>query len=42
MKYNVDDFVNRYKAQLVEKGYAQTHGVDYVETFASMPKMVTV
>ena len=34
VKYNVDCFVNSYKARLVAKGYAQTHGVDYEETFA--------
>ena len=27
MKHNVDDIINRYKAQLVAKGYAETHGV---------------
>ena len=42
VKYNADSSVNRYKAQLVAKGYAQTQGVDYEETFAPMAKMTTV
>ena len=42
MKYNVDGSVNRYKTRLVAKGYAQTHGVDYEETFAPVAKMTKV
>ena len=42
VKYNVDVFVNLYKARLVAKGYAQTHGVDYEETFAPVAKMTMV
>ena len=42
VKYNVDGSVNRYKARLVAKGYAQTHGVDYEETFAPVEKMTIV
>ena len=42
MKYNVDGFVNHYKAQLVAKGCAQTHGVYYDETFGPVAKMATL
>ena len=42
IKYNIDGLVNRYKARLVAKVYAQQHGINYHETFASVTKMVTV
>ena len=42
VKYNVNSSLNRYKAQLVAKGYAQTHSVDYEETFAPVEKMTTI
>ena len=34
VKYSVDGSVNRYKARLIPKGYAQTHSVDDEEIFA--------
>ena len=42
VKHNVNDTVNRYKAWLVVKGYAQTHGVDYEEAFARLTKMTSI
>ena len=42
MKYNPDGSVDRYKAQLVAKGYSQIEGFDYQETFAPVAKLVTV
>ena len=31
VKYSTDSLVNRYKAWLVVKGYAQKHDIDYDE-----------
>ena len=39
VKHNYDGSVNRYKAQLVARGYMQTHGIDYDKTFAPVAKM---
>ena len=42
MKYTEDGMVNRYKAWLVAKDYAQTHDIDYKESFAPIAKMTTI
>ena len=42
VKHNADGSVNCLKSRLVAKGYAQTHDIDYKETFALVAKMTTV
>ncbi|KAI5336519.1 hypothetical protein L3X38_015787 [Prunus dulcis] len=40
--FDTDGPIDRYKARLVEKGYTQTYGVYYLETFAPVAKLNTV
>jgi hypothetical protein len=42
VKHNVDGFVSRYKTRLVAKGYAQTYGINYEETYSPVAKMTIV
>ncbi|MCO5582313.1 hypothetical protein L7F22_036207 [Adiantum nelumboides] len=39
LKFNKEGKVDRYKAQMVAKGFAQQHGLDYDETYAPIAKM---
>ncbi len=42
VKHNADGSMSRYKGRLVSKGYAQTYGIDYEETYSPIAKMTTV
>lgn len=42
LKFHSDGSIERYKARLVARGFTQTYGVDYKETFALVAKMNTV
>jgi hypothetical protein len=42
VKHNANGFVNKYKARMFAKGYAQTYGIDYEKTYNQVAKMTTV
>ncbi|CAN6713480.1 unnamed protein product [Malus baccata var. baccata] len=41
-KFNSDGTIERHKARLVARGFTQTYGLDYKETFAPVAKMNNV
>ena len=42
LKCKPDGYLDRYKARLVARGYTQTYGIDYPETFAPVAKINTI
>lgn len=42
VKQKVDGSVEKYKVRLIAKGYTQTYGIDYYETFSPVAKLNTV
>jgi len=42
VKQSLEGKIERYKARLVARGYSQTYGIDYDETFAPVEKINTV
>ena len=42
IKHNADRSVNRFKPQLVAKGFTQSYGIDYEKTFAPVVKLNSI
>jgi hypothetical protein len=40
--HNANGFMSRCKVRMVAKGYAQTYGIDYEETYNPIATMITI
>lgn len=41
-KYNLDGSIDRHNSRLMAKGFTQSYGIDYQETFAPVAKHYTI
>jgi len=42
LKYHPNGSVDQYKARLIAKGYTQTYGVNYFETFYPVARLNSI